>query len=106
MKSKSELFKVFSNEIRLKIFEFLLNGRMCVSGIVDKFNVTQPTITQHLRVLQHAGLVKAERIGNWMHYSIDGQGLARVKKELERFAGTLKVKEKKCPVSASKCPVK
>ena len=49
---KHKIFKAFSNEVRLKVFEFLLEGKMCVSGIVNKLNVTQPTVTQHLKILQ------------------------------------------------------
>ena len=86
-------FKVFSNEIRMKIFEFLLEGNMCVSGIVNKLNVTQPTVTQHLKILQQAGLIKSEKIGYWMHYSIDEAGLNKTKKEITDFISKLNVKK-------------
>lgn len=103
---KSDVFKVFSNEIRIKIFEFLLEGKMCVSGIVNKLNVTQLTVTQHLKILQQAGLIKSEKIGYWMHYSINESGLNKIKKELEDFASSLKYEDKKCKISSSKCPAK
>jgi len=102
----TKLFKVFSNDVRMKVFEFLLEGKMCVSGIVDRLNVTQPTVTQHLKILQQAGLVKSEKIGYWMHYSIDEYGLNKVKEELKYFLSKLNVKEKKCKVSSLKCPAK
>jgi len=103
---KSDIFKVFSNEIRIKIFEFLLEGKMCVSGIVNKLNVTQPTVTQHLKILQQAGLIKSEKIGYWMHYSVDESGIAKVKRELEKFVKFLQVKDSKCKIHPSRSPEK
>ncbi|MBN2190983.1 MAG: winged helix-turn-helix transcriptional regulator, partial [Candidatus Aureabacteria bacterium] len=66
---KRELFKIFSSDVRLKIFRMLLNDRMCVSKIVENLDVTQPTVTQHLKMLERCGLVKSEKIGFWVHYS-------------------------------------
>lgn len=106
MKNRSELFKIFSSEVRLKVFEYLLEGRMCVSGIVDRLKVSQPTITQHLKILRQAGLVNAEKIGYWVHYSVNMAGLTRARNELGQFANDLKVKKTKCPVSVRKCPSK
>lgn len=103
---KHKIFKVFSNEVRLKVFEFLLEGKMCVSGIVNKLNVTQPTVTQHLKILQEIGVVKSEKIGYWMHYSIDKDGIKRVRNELKQFIEGLQTKNGKCKISASKCPAK
>ena len=101
---KIRLFKVFSNDIRLKIFEFLLEGPMCVSVIVNKLNVSQPTVTQHLKELQHIGLVKAKKIGFWMHYSIDKTGLSKAKRELEEFAKSLKIENTECKFNHDLCP--
>lgn len=101
--NKVKLFKIFSSEIRLKIFEFLLEGPMCVSGIVSKFNVSQPTVTQHLKELQHAGLIKAKKTGFWMHYSIDKNGLAKAKREMEGFAKSMATKQTQCKIDQCRC---
>ena len=103
---KHKIFKAFSNEVRLKVFEFLLEGKMCVSGIVNKLNVTQPTVTQHLKILQEVGVVKSEKIGYWMHYSIDKGGIERVRNELKQFIENLQTKNGKCKISTQKCPEK
>ncbi len=102
----SEIFKLFSNEVRLNIFKFILEGKMCVSGIVNKLNVTQPTVTQHLKILEQAGLIKKQKIKNWMHYSVDEKGINEVKKELSTFTDALKVKACKCKIQSTICPVK
>ncbi len=104
--NKNNIFKAFSSDIRMKIFNFLLDGKMCVSAIVKKLNVSQPTVTQHLKVLQQTGLVKSKKIGYWMHYSVDNSGLEKVKNELDKFIKTLQVKDKKCKISTQECPYK
>ena len=106
MIEKYKIFKVLSSDIRLKIFQFLLDGKMCVSGIMDKLNVTQPTVTQHLKILQEIGLVKSEKSGYWMHYSIDEEGLSKIKNEILEFVSNMQVQQKKCCINALKCPEK
>lgn len=84
-----ELFKTFSNETRLKIFQMLAKERLCVSKIVEKLNVAQPTVTQHLRILEQAGLIGSEKVGSWVHYSIDSAGIHRCKANIDKFATIL-----------------
>lgn len=103
---KHKIFKAFSNEVRLQIFEFLLEGEMCVSGIVNKLNVTQPTVTQHLKILQEVGVVKSEKLGYWMHYSIDKDGIQKVKNELKKFIDNLHTRKGKRKFCDSECPEK
>lgn len=104
--SRSEIFKILSNDVRMKIFKYLLKGKMCVSGIVNKLNVSQPTVTQHLIILKKAGLVKSRKIGYWNHYSIKKSGIKKIKNELEKLLNMLELKESECNVHPSKCPEK
>lgn len=104
--NKIDIFKVFSNETRLKIFEFLLEGKMCVSGIVKKLKVSQPTVTQHLKILQQIGLVKSEKIGYWIHYYVDKSGLNKIKNKISNFIEGLELKDSKCKISPSNCTKK
>ncbi len=85
---------------------FLLEGNMCVSEIVKKLNVSQPTVTQHLRILQQAGLVKSKKTGYWMHYSIDETNLEKVKSELNIFIETLQIRDRKCKTGTQECSCK
>ncbi len=103
---KHKIFKAFSNEVRLQVLEFLLEGEMCVSGIVSKLNVTQPTVTQHLRILQELGVVKSKKLGYWMHYSIDKDGIQKVKNELKKFIENLHTRKGKREFCESECPEK
>ena len=103
---KTEIFKVFSSSTRVKIFEILLEGRICVSGIVKELNVSQPTVTQHLRILKQLGLVSSEKIGYWMHYCVNETGLKKVKDEIGDYIKKLSVKKTKCKISPFECPKK
>jgi ArsR family transcriptional regulator len=49
---------------------------ICVCDIVDRFNVSQPTISHHLKALRDASLVKVSRRGVWAFYAVDPAGLA------------------------------
>ncbi len=80
-----ELFKTFSNETRLKIFQMLAKEKLCVSKIVQKLKVAQPTVTQHLKILKQTGLIKSKKVGSWVHCSIDTGGVKKCKKELGNF---------------------
>ena len=59
----AELFKVFGDSTRIKILYALLEKEMSVTEIVEALNMTQPAISQQLRVLKTNGLVKYRREG-------------------------------------------
>jgi ArsR family transcriptional regulator, arsenate/arsenite/antimonite-responsive transcriptional repressor len=68
------LFKALGDETRLSILAFLITkgDALCVCHIEDYVKeLSQPTISHHLRLLREAGLVTAERRGTWVHYAID-----------------------------------
>jgi len=61
--------KALGDETRQRMLEILLSeGEMCVSDLVDMFNVSQPTISHHLHFLKHAGLVTSRREGKQIYY--------------------------------------
>lgn len=64
-----KLCKALSDPTRLKIFLFLVEKSLCVNAIVNFLDISQPAVSQHLRILKEAGLVEADKRGYWMHYS-------------------------------------
>ncbi|MBC7189748.1 winged helix-turn-helix transcriptional regulator [Candidatus Aerophobetes bacterium] len=70
-----KICKALSDPTRLKIFLFLTKRSLCVNAIVNFLNISQPAVSQHLRVLREAGLVRADKRGYWMHYSANLQKL-------------------------------
>ncbi len=63
--------KALSDETRLDIINLLSTGPLCACDILVSFNITQPTLSYHMKLLTSSGLVSAERKGKWIHYSLE-----------------------------------
>jgi DNA-binding transcriptional ArsR family regulator len=70
---------------RLAIFERLADGPLAVGKIAAGLPVSRPAVSQHLKVLKQAGLVRDEAAGTRRLYSVDPAGLAALEAYLERF---------------------
>jgi ArsR family transcriptional regulator len=64
------IFKALGNPVRLQIVELLslCCGQVCVCDIEGQFELSQPTISHHLKVLRQAEVVEYEHRGLWVHY--------------------------------------
>jgi transcriptional regulator, ArsR family len=73
--TKEELRRIFyalSDDIRLEIISMLLKEEeICVCSFMKHFNMSQPNISFHLRILKDASLLKARKQGKWVYYSIN-----------------------------------
>ncbi|GAA0717023.1 metalloregulator ArsR/SmtB family transcription factor [Clostridium malenominatum] len=67
--------KALSDETRVKIFDMLSSGELCACNILEEFNITQPTLSYHMKILCESGLVESRRDGIWMKYSINKNSL-------------------------------
>jgi len=77
MKINPVLFaKAIADETRQKIMSACCCRWLSVSEIVEKMNVSQPTVSHHLAILREAGLVTVSRRGVWAYYAPSPQGLA------------------------------
>lgn len=72
--------KALADPTRLEIFRLVTaqTAPVCVCDIVDHFELSQPTISHHLRILREAGLLTASRVGTWAFYAPDPDGLALI----------------------------
>jgi len=72
----AEIFKVLSVETRVRIIE-LLKGRgpLGAKDIAATIGITTAAVSQHLKILKQAGLVRSERKGYWIPYSIDEKAM-------------------------------
>ena len=66
----SRFFKALADETRLRILSLLEVREMCVCEIMVALNLTQPTASHHLGLLENAGLVKDRKEGKWVFYSL------------------------------------
>lgn len=77
LKPYARLFKALGDETRLEMLGLLAatKGELCVCDIETHFDLSQPTISHHLKILREAGLVTAERRGTWVYYALDPRTL-------------------------------
>ncbi len=79
----AEIFKVLSVETRVKIIELLkARGPMGAKDISATIGITTAAISQHLKILKQAGLVRSERKGYWIPYSIDEKAMGNCRQIL------------------------
>jgi DNA-binding transcriptional ArsR family regulator len=72
----TEMFKALAVETRVKIIELLKSeGPLGAKNIAGQIGVTPAAVSQHLKILKQAGLVRSERKGYWIPYSIDEEAL-------------------------------
>lgn len=70
---QAQVFKALGDPVRLRLFHLLsLKNELCVCHLTEALNLPQSTVSRHLGVLRHAGLVKTRREGKWMHYRLAG----------------------------------
>ena len=67
---RSRFFKALADETRLRILKILEVREMCVCEVMVALDLTQPTASHHLGILENAGLVKDRKEGKWVFYSL------------------------------------
>ncbi len=67
----SVVLKALGDETRLKIVKLLLKHNYCVRALARKLEISESAVSQHLKVLREAGLLKGEKKGYFMHYDVD-----------------------------------
>ncbi len=80
-KSLAGVFKALSDPVRLRLLSLIASfegGEACVCDLTGPFEVSQPTISHHLRVLREAGLIDSERRGTWVYYWVLPDALGRL----------------------------
>ncbi len=67
------MFKALGDPVRLRLVSMVAShngGEACVCDLTPAFDLSQPTISHHLRVLREAGLLECERRGTWVFYRV------------------------------------
>lgn len=91
----AEIFKALSDPTRLRLIKLLNDcqpgvcqgGPLCVNALAHQLGVSQSAVSQHLRILKQAGLVRGSRNGNFMHYSVNPDGLKKYRTALRETLG-------------------
>lgn len=85
--SAGELLRALSAPLRIAIVLQLREGPRCVHELVDALEVTQPLVSQHLRILKSSGVVSSHRQGREMRYELLDDHLARIVEAAVGHAG-------------------
>lgn len=79
----SKSLKVISDPKRLEILDMLSCGDLCACEILEKFDITQPTLSHDMKKLESADLIKSRKIGKNTYYSLKTENLDKLTKILD-----------------------
>ena len=74
-KQTTLIFKAFCDENRVRILKMLQSGEKCACKLLEELNVTQPTLSHHMKILCDSGVVAGRKEGKWMHYFLSQEGI-------------------------------
>lgn len=95
--SIATLTKALGHPARIAIIEFLAKVDTCICGdIVNELPLAQPTVSQHLKELKNAGLIKGEVEGNSVCYCIDEKAISRLQAYFDGLAAKIEKKNNCC----------
>ena len=80
-----QAFAALADPTRRRIVEVLAGGERSAGEIARRFAITQPAVSQHLRALREAGVVRVRHDAQRRIYSLDGRGLAEIDAWLSRY---------------------
>ena len=80
-----KMVKALADENRLEILQLLKSGEKCACVLLDELNITQPTLSHHMKLLCDCGLVNYRKDGKWMRYSISKEGSEELKEMIDHF---------------------
>ena len=83
------IFKALGDENRIRIMRLLQSGEKCACVLLDDLQITQPTLSHHMKILCDCDLVLGRKEGKWTHYSISPDGAAAAMRCLQELT-TLK----------------
>jgi ArsR family transcriptional regulator, arsenate/arsenite/antimonite-responsive transcriptional repressor len=94
------MFKALADPVRLRLLSLIAShpgGQACVCEISSSFDVSQPTISHHLKMLRSAGLLDCERRGTWVYYWV-------IPTVLQQLSSVLNVNDRVIETSQQCCP--
>jgi ArsR family transcriptional regulator len=69
-RSMQRVFEALSSTVRRKILAYLAHAELTAGDIASRFSISKPAVSQHLSILEAAGLVRSEKRGQFVHYSL------------------------------------
>jgi ArsR family transcriptional regulator len=82
------VFRAFTDEHRIRVLELLREGEQCACVLLEDMEISQPTLSHHMKILCDSGIVKKRPVGKWSYYSIDLEGCQYGSRLLNSLANT------------------
>lgn len=86
----ARIFKALGDPVRLRLLSMIASwdgGEICVCDLTPAFDLSQPTVSHHLKLLKQAGLIASERRGTWVYYRLLPAATDRLAQALTRPPG-------------------
>ena len=87
-KENVPFFKALSDPNRLMILDMLSCGELCACVILEKFNITQPTLSHHMKILCDINIVTGRKDGKWIYYSLNNDVIQEFRSFLQKLTST------------------
>ena len=91
-----QLLKALSDETRFELVKLLLTHDFCVGALAHHLRISEAGVSQHLKLLREAGLVKGEKRGYWTHYAVEKEKLNELAEVLRGLTNLLPCTEGIC----------
>lgn len=82
------LLKAMSDETRYKLVGLLVSNDYCVGALAQRLEISESAVSQHLKILREAGIVRGEKRGYYTHYHVDRDLLKEAAADLSKIADT------------------
>lgn len=86
LREDARRIKALTDENRLAIMLALQHGEKCGCVLLEELNITQPTLSHHMKILWDSGLVIGRKEGKWMYYSISPEGVSSFREMIGSYA--------------------
>ncbi len=83
------VFKALCDPNRLLILETLQSEDKCACKLLEDLDISQSTLSHHMKILCESGFVEANRQGKWMHYSVSNEGFEQAREILSELENCL-----------------
>lgn len=75
----TKVFKVLGDPKRVLIIDMLSCGELCACKILEKFDMSQSTLSHHMKLMCESGIVRSREEGKWTYYSLDVDTISKTK---------------------------